>query len=101
MSTEKESKAVRDIEKERKAETDAELKRTFMTQLRRHRLAAGLDQGDLAKRVGVSVSAVSRWESGQDIPRGSRFQKIARVLGIKPLELTQIIAPETELTSAS
>jgi ribosome-binding protein aMBF1 (putative translation factor) len=90
----KDARAGRNVERKRKRETDAELKRTFMTQLRRHRLAAGLDQGDVASRVGVSVSAVSRWESGMDIPRGKRFQKLARVLGIDALALTHVMDPE-------
>jgi transcriptional regulator with XRE-family HTH domain len=72
----------------------------FMTQLRRHRLAAGLDQADLAKRVGVSVSSVSLWESGKSIPRGRMFPKIARVLGIEPIELTRFIQPEKQITAA-
>ena len=84
-------------QKELKLASDAELRKAFMTQLRRHRLAAGLDQADLAKRVGVSVSAVSRWEAGMDIPRGSRFKQIAKVLGIKPIELTRLIEPELEV----
>jgi transcriptional regulator with XRE-family HTH domain len=67
----------------------------FMTQLRRYRLAAGLDQTGLARKVGVSVSAVSLWESGKCIPKGKMFPKIARVLGIKAIELTQLIDPET------
>lgn len=84
-----------------KTAADAEFTKVFMTQLRRHRLAAGLNQGDLASRVGVSISAVSRWEAGKDIPRGKRFQKIARVLGIKPLALTQLIDPESEVSMPS
>jgi transcriptional regulator with XRE-family HTH domain len=73
----------------------------FMTQLRRYRLAAGLDQSDLAKRVGVTTSAVSLWECGKCIPKGKMFPKIARVLGIKPIELTRFIQPETESPTPS
>ncbi len=72
---------------------------TFMTALRRYRLAAGLDQGQLAKAVGVTSSAVSTWESGKFIPKPRLFPKIARVLGIKPIDLTRFIQPETESPS--
>lgn len=79
---------------DRKKAMEAEFTKTFMTQLRRYRLAAGLDQKDVATRLDVSVSAVSRWESGQDVPRGRRFKQLAKVLGVNPLALTQIIDPE-------
>lgn len=65
-----------------------------MTMLRRHRLAAGLDQGELARRLGVSNSAVSFWESGKCVPKAKMFPKLSRVLGIKPIELTRCIQPE-------
>jgi transcriptional regulator with XRE-family HTH domain len=82
------------MQDEMKVAADAELKKAFMTQLRRHRLAAGFCQSDLARRIGVSVSAVSRWESGMDMPRGRRFKKIAHALGIAPLELTRVLDPD-------
>ena len=54
----------------------------LMTLLRRHRLAKGLTQTRLAKRVGVSVSAVSLWELGKTIPAPEMFPKLARIFGI-------------------
>jgi transcriptional regulator with XRE-family HTH domain len=65
----------------------------FMTMLRRYRLARGLDQAKLASVMNVSVAAVSSWETGRSIPKAGRFEKLARVLGVQPLELTQFIQP--------
>ncbi|WP_409331141.1 helix-turn-helix domain-containing protein [Trujillonella humicola] len=36
---------------------------------RRIRLAAGVSAGQIASDIGVSVSAVQRWERGERIPR--------------------------------
>ena len=49
--------------------------------LREARKAAGLYQEELARRVGVSVDTVRRWESGAREPRASDLQSLARVLG--------------------
>lgn len=50
----------------------------------------GLTQDELAKKVGVSKSAISRWESG-DISnmRRDRIQAIAVALDVSPLSLLQ------------
>jgi transcriptional regulator with XRE-family HTH domain len=81
-------------------ETDAEarnaVKRAFMTQLRRHRLAAGIELEDFASRLDVSKSAVSQWELGVCMPKVGRMKKIARILGVRPLELTRMIDPEDD-----
>ena len=37
--------------------------------LRRYRIAARLNQADIAQSLGVSQSQVSRWESGREMPR--------------------------------
>ncbi len=75
--------------------SDAALKEVFMTLLRRYRLAAGMNQNDFASAVGVSNAAVSNWESGRNMPRGKKFKRIARVLGVQPIDLTRFIEPET------
>ena len=48
------------------------------SEIRRWREAADLSQADLAKRLGTSQSAVSRWESGRDEPRLSTIASILR-----------------------
>lgn len=69
---------------------------SFMTLLRRHRIAAGLDQSDIAKSLKVSVSAVSLWEAGKSIPKAKKIPKLARILGISAMALTRLIDPEPE-----
>lgn len=44
------------------------------------RVAAGLSQGEVAAAVGVTTSAVSKWEAGQRIPRGEIAMRYARFL---------------------
>lgn len=65
----------------------------FMTLLRRHRIAAGLTQTALAKRLEVVPSTVSLWESGK-MPSPEMIPKIARLLGVDALTLTRILEPE-------
>lgn len=47
---------------------------------RRLRVASGLSLGDIARDVGVGVSTVSRWETGQRSPRGEAALRYAGVL---------------------
>jgi transcriptional regulator with XRE-family HTH domain len=67
----------------------------FVTMLRRHRLAAGLTQTALAKRLKVVPSTVSLWESGT-IPSPEMIPKLARMLGIDPMTLTRVLEPEMD-----
>lgn len=48
--------------------------------LRRIRESRGLSTEDVASAVGVTQSAVSRWERGERIPRGPRAVVYARLL---------------------
>lgn len=52
------------------------------TNIRRLRLDAGLSQEELAKKLGVSRSTVTQWESGWSQPRMGMVQKVADVFGI-------------------
>lgn len=45
------------------------------------RIRYGLTQGQLAARMGTSVSAVSRLESGQHRPNLQTLEKLARAIG--------------------
>lgn len=72
-----------------------------MSTLKRHRLSKGWTQRQLASKVGRTHTAVSLWESGKSLPDPDIFPKLARVLGIPPLELTKVIEPgASELASA-
>lgn len=44
---------------------------------------AGLSQGDLARALGVSQSSVSRWESGDTVPRARRAAALLELLEIE------------------
>jgi DNA-binding transcriptional regulator YiaG len=44
------------------------------------REGAGLSQGDFARALGVSQSSVSRWESGDVVPRARRAADIVELL---------------------
>jgi ribosome-binding protein aMBF1 (putative translation factor) len=63
----------------------------FVTLLQRHRIARGLTQTALAGKLHVSPSAVSLWESGESVPSPSRIKKLARLLGVSALKLTELI----------
>jgi len=76
--------------------SDAVTDETFMTLLRRHRLARGLTQTALAKRLKLKTpSTISYWESGQSLPSPQWIPKLARVLGVDAMELTRIIEPQS------
>lgn len=49
--------------------------------LRERRETAGLSQEELARRVGVSVFTVSRWELGKHSPPVDRLYDLADALG--------------------
>ena len=49
--------------------------------LRRHRTEAGLTQGELGEKVGLSVGSISRIESGQQQVTVEGLQKLAGALG--------------------
>jgi transcriptional regulator with XRE-family HTH domain len=47
---------------------------------RRH---ARLSQAELARRIGTTQSALSRWERGHDEPRLSRLADVLRACGVR------------------
>lgn len=51
------------------------------------RLAAGMTQVQLAKKMNVDQAAVSRWESGETRPLRKTHKKLAKVLGVSVEEL--------------
>jgi ribosome-binding protein aMBF1 (putative translation factor) len=72
--------------------SEAAMSEAFVTLLRRQRLSKGLTQTKLAKRLGLkSPSTVSFWESGQAIPNPDVIPRLARLLGVTPLKLTELI----------
>lgn len=49
--------------------------------IREFREAAGMTMTDLAGRMGVNVSTVYRWDTGEDIPSAARLPLLADTLG--------------------
>ena len=60
-------------------------------ELKRRRLANGYTQGQIAGMLGVSKAAYSKWECNHGLPRPKRFKQLAKILRVKPLDLTRII----------
>lgn len=52
--------------------------------IRKIRMSRGLQQGDLAEKLGVSRSAVSMWEKGHNEPPLEMIKKIAHALDVSP-----------------
>lgn len=59
-----------------------------MTKVKRARLDLGLKVSDLALKVGIDQGQMSRIENGKQLPRSrDRIEKIAKVLGIEPIDV--------------
>lgn len=52
--------------------------------LRELRIKNGMSQNALAKKLGVSRTAVSKWENTGAYPRGKRINILATLLGCDP-----------------
>lgn len=50
--------------------------------LRGRREARGVEQGELARLVGVTQQTVSKWETGVTVPRPARIAALARALDL-------------------
>ena len=61
----------------------ASVSASFPAALRRHRLAAGLSQGALAERAGLSLRGVSDLERGLRSPRPETLRMLADALGLE------------------
>ena len=55
----------------------------FGAKLKELRESAGLTQGELAKKAGLSLKAVAHWEQGLREPAWSNVQTLAAALGVK------------------
>ena len=62
---------------------------TIGESIRHHRKRLGLTQLELAKRVGVSVQAISKWETNTGLPDISMAVPLARAMGTTTDELLQ------------
>ena len=62
---------------------------TIGKSIRHHRKRLGLTQLELAERVGVSVQAISKWETNTGLPDIAMAVPLARALGTTTDELLQ------------
>lgn len=63
--------------------------------LRRARLAAGLSQDDLARRLGTKQPAIARWEGGRSSPSFEALQRALEACGFR-FEVRPVGADEGE-----
>ena len=66
--------------------------------IRHNRIVLGLEQKELAARLGVHKNAISSWETGRTRPDLSLIPAICRELGITPYELFGMKEPEVLYT---
>lgn len=62
----------------------------FPENLKRIRIENGLSQQELAKRAGVSQTAIYQWEKGSRTPKIDAIAKLADVLNVQPVNLFMI-----------
>ena len=66
----------------------AGLKEGDLLDIKAHRKRVGMTQAQLAKKMNVTQSAVSWWESGRWEPCRKYHKKLAKIFGITVDELT-------------
>lgn len=66
----------------------------FGARLHRLRVRAGLNQAEVAERMGVSAPSVSGWEKGRARPKHGRMSALAEILGVQTADLLGDHAPE-------
>ncbi|MBA4543819.1 MULTISPECIES: helix-turn-helix transcriptional regulator [Thermoactinomyces] len=54
----------------------------FSARLRAARKSLGLNQKDLAKKIGVKPTTYSNWETDVALPRAEELKKLSNVLGV-------------------
>ena len=52
-----------------------------MTAIQQKRLEMDITQDQLAKKLGVDRTTVTKWETGKSLPRSDVLRKLAGVLG--------------------
>ncbi|MBI1386224.1 MAG: helix-turn-helix domain-containing protein [Rhizobiales bacterium] len=60
---------------------------TLGGRIERARLASGLSQAQVARRLGVRSATMSAWESDRSEPRANRLVMLAGLLGVSPVWL--------------
>jgi len=75
---------------------------SFADTLRQLMDAAGVTGSDLARALGSNKTSVSRWRTGEDLPRPMFVVRIAQHLGVEPARLLEAAGylPATEAEPA-
>ena len=60
-------------------------------EIKRLRTRQAFTQKEFAAKCGVSAEVMCRWESGKLVPSLRSIRKMAKVLKIKPEELTELL----------
>jgi len=60
---------------------------TFGDRLSRAREHAGMDQAQLARRIGVKTSTIKNWEADRSEPRANRLQMLSGLLNVSMMWL--------------
>lgn len=55
---------------------------TFTERLKELRNKEGLSQAELAKQLGVAMDTISKWETGERLPRDKYYAQLAEVLDV-------------------
>lgn len=67
---------------------------TFSNRLRALRKSKGLNQTQLAEKIGVSLLTVFRWEKGERTPRIEEVKALAKALNVSEADLLNDSPPE-------
>lgn len=60
-----------------------------MNRIKKARLAEGLTQGDLARKLSVSTVTVCKWENGKTFPHPKHLKQVAEVLHTSVVSLLE------------
>ena len=66
--------------------------------IRHRRLSIGIEQKELAERIGVHKNAISNWERGRSRPDFNLIPAICKALDVSPYELLGMEEPEVQIT---
>ena len=66
--------------------------------IRHHRLLLGIEQKELAERIGVHKNAISNWERGRSRPDFNLIPAICKALAVSPYELLGMESPAVQIT---
>lgn len=75
-----------------------DLRQQFGRLVAAHRKAKGWSQAELAKKAGFGIDMISKIETGVTGARFPTISKLARTLGVKPVELFEAHVGEGTLT---